>query len=251
MAIPSSATIKGLFARSGNRCAFSDCFVPLVEESNTVSGEVCHIKARSVGGPRYDKKQTEKERNGAENLILLCARHHKIVDDDAGIYTEQVLHAMKKERESIGDISMTATIEKRAELLRDKLIINVQGALSVSEIHAQHVTIKSAGRVRTKISPPVDVVGGSSSHRTYLKYLIARYQEFAKEQKGREFKFAVIYKSIQREFKADWDWIPLSQFHEAVDFLQGKIDRTIIGRQQKKRGSTSYEDFEGYSMNRR
>jgi hypothetical protein len=98
---------------------------------------------------------------------------------------------------------------------------------------------------------PVDVVGGSSSHRAYLKYLITRYQEFAKTQKGRDYKFAVIYKSIQREFKTDWDWIPLSRFHEAVRFVQTRIDGTIVGRQQKKRGMASYEDFDSYLTNQR
>jgi len=43
--VPTRKTINGLFARSGNRCAYTECLVPLVEESNVVTGEVCHIKA--------------------------------------------------------------------------------------------------------------------------------------------------------------------------------------------------------------
>lgn len=41
---PTTKTIKCLFAASGNRCAFPGCDRPLV------TGEICHIRARSPGG---------------------------------------------------------------------------------------------------------------------------------------------------------------------------------------------------------
>ena len=181
--VPTSKTMKSLFARSGNRCAFPDCYVPLVEENDIVTGEVCHIKARNARGPRHDPSQTDEERNDSANLILLCARHHKIVDDDPVACSAPVLCAMKKERESVGEITITPAIARRAELLRQSLIIKVEGDLSVSAIHTQNLTIKSAGRVKLKTTFPADVIGGSSSHRAYLKYLIERYQDFAKAQK--------------------------------------------------------------------
>jgi hypothetical protein len=220
-----------------------------VEENGVITGEVCHIKARSAGGPRYDPTQTDTERNGSANLILLCSRHHKIVDDTPADHSVQILIAMKRERELIGDITITPSVARQAELLRQKLIINVQGDFSVSAIHAQNVTIKSVGRSKPKHAFPTDVVGGSSPHRNYLKYLIERYQQFAKAQNDREFRFPVVYQSIKREFKADWDRIPLSRFPDAVRFMQGKIDRTIVGRQQKKQGKPSYEVFDSYMAN--
>lgn len=244
--VPTSKTINGLFARSGNRCAYTGCLVPLVEESDVVTGEICHIKARSAGGPRYDPTQTDRERNDPANLILLCSRHHKIVDDTPAIHSVQILFAIKRERELIGDITITGSIARQAELLRQKLIINVQGDFSVSAIHAQNVTIKSVGRSKPKIAFPTDVVGGSSPHRAYLKYLIEKYQQFAKAQKDREFKFPVVYQSIKREFKADWNRIPLSRFQDAVRFMQSKVDHTIVGRGRKRQGDSSYEDFESY-----
>jgi hypothetical protein len=190
--VPTSKTIKSLFARSGNRCAFSNCFVPLVEENDIVTGEVCHIKARNARGPRYDPSQTDAERNDSANLILLCARHHKIVDDAPATHSVQILLAMKRERELVGEITITSAIARRAELLRKNFVINVRGDLSVPAIHAQNVTIKNAGHSKIKITLPDDVVGGSSPHRAYLKYLIDRYQQFAKAQKDREFKFSVV-----------------------------------------------------------
>lgn len=246
--VPTHAKII-LYARSDNRCAFPGCPMPLVEENDIVTGVVCHIKARRVGGPRYDSSQTDVERNDAANLILLCARHHKIVDDTPMEYTADRLFAIKKEHEMLG-IEVTPEIERRAGLLYGRQTVNVQGDLSAS-IHAQSVTIRSARRTKAKPVPTSDVVGGSSSHRTYLKYLIDRYQEFARAQKDREFKYPVVYQSIKNKFKADWDWIPLSRFQEVVKFMQAKIDGTIIGRQHKKQGKSSYEDFERYLLTHR
>jgi hypothetical protein len=53
---------------------------------NTVTAEICHIKAQSAGGPRYDPDQTDKERHGFDNLLLLCGDHHKVVDADPATY---------------------------------------------------------------------------------------------------------------------------------------------------------------------
>ncbi len=78
---PSQAVIKRLFTHSGNRCAFPKCTSPIVQKT-TIVGEICHIKAASPHGPRYDPEQTAEERHGYENLVLLCANHHTIIDDD-------------------------------------------------------------------------------------------------------------------------------------------------------------------------
>jgi hypothetical protein len=101
MAGPTVATIKRLFAVSGNRCAFPGCELPLVDEaSGNVLGEICHIKAKRPDGPRYDPEQTEEERHGFGNLVLLCPTHHAIVDGDAGKYTVEKLLRIKAEHEA-------------------------------------------------------------------------------------------------------------------------------------------------------
>ncbi len=101
MSAPTSATIKRLFAVSGNRCAFPGCNLPLVDlGSGTVLGEICHIKARSPEGPRYDPDQDEKERHAFENLLLLCPAHHKIVDDNPDEYTVEWLLETKAQHEA-------------------------------------------------------------------------------------------------------------------------------------------------------
>jgi hypothetical protein len=64
-------------------------------------GQVCHIKASSPGGPRYDASQTLEERDGYENLILMCAAHNKIIDDPgtSAAFTVEMIEGYKREHE--------------------------------------------------------------------------------------------------------------------------------------------------------
>jgi len=94
---PSSATTKKLFAMSGNKCAFTDCEVLLA--GNAVIGEICHIEADKPGGPRYNSAQTDEERQAYENLVLMCANHHKIIDSDPETFTVAWLRKIKKSHE--------------------------------------------------------------------------------------------------------------------------------------------------------
>ncbi|OHX06908.1 hypothetical protein BFV98_29980 [Micromonospora sp. WMMB235] len=65
-----------------------------------VTGEMAHIVAASRQGPRGRGVLTDDERNSAENLILLCERHHKIVDRRPRTYTVDVLTEMKRRHEA-------------------------------------------------------------------------------------------------------------------------------------------------------
>jgi hypothetical protein len=98
---PSRPTMKRLFALSGNLCAFPKCSTPLVDpQSRSIVGEICHIKGEKSGASRYDAGQTNEQRHGFDNLILLCNVHHKIIDDDDTTYTIERLIQMKQEHES-------------------------------------------------------------------------------------------------------------------------------------------------------
>lgn len=101
MKSPLASTVKRLFSVSGNQCAFPACDAPLVDEaSGKVTGQVCHIRARKPGGPRYDPNLSAGELHAFENLLLLCPTHHTVIDRDPAAYpTERVL-AMKADHEA-------------------------------------------------------------------------------------------------------------------------------------------------------
>jgi hypothetical protein len=96
-------TLKKLFVLSGNVCAFPRCPAPIYDtEENVITGEICHIKGKRPNGPRYDFLQTKEQRNGYENLILMCSPHNKIVDDPVlqDKYTVEVLTGYKQKHEA-------------------------------------------------------------------------------------------------------------------------------------------------------
>ena len=95
----SNDVMRLLYAHSGNRCAYPDCTNPIFEDDGQLTGECCHIKAFSPGGPRYDASQTDEERNGVDNLMLMCSRHHAIVDKNVDRYTVEVLQEYKQMHE--------------------------------------------------------------------------------------------------------------------------------------------------------
>jgi hypothetical protein len=70
---PSLVTVKRLFARSQNRCAFTGCDFPIVEESDTVTGIICHINARSPGGPMPGDSMRKKG-NPPQEARFACNR---------------------------------------------------------------------------------------------------------------------------------------------------------------------------------
>ena len=95
---PSQRVKVALFTLSGNECAFPNCIAPMFAD-DTIVGQICHIRAQSPGGPRYDPSLSAEEVHAIANLILLCGRHHKTVDDHPDEYTPNELLKMKIDHE--------------------------------------------------------------------------------------------------------------------------------------------------------
>jgi hypothetical protein len=251
MSEPSLTTLKRLFARSGNQCAFPGCILPITETTDTVTGVICHIHARNPNGPRYDSSQTDEDRHGFGNLILLCARHSKIIDTEVSTYSADELRRMKKEHEAKTEgVEICPATTRSAEALqrqygtiyniraRGPLIINSPGAVQES-----HVTIRT-GRPRVNVLPAAGTIGSAPDQRNYIQHLVSRYNEFASQQaRDRGYSHAAIYGRIKTQFKASWQHVPLSRFPELVTFLQQRIDATKLGRINRAKAIRNYSSF--------
>ena len=124
---PTVATVKRLFAVSGNRCAFPHCTNSLIDPaSGKVTGRICHIKARRPGGPRYDPNQTQDERHAFENLILMCPIHSDVVDSNPESYTVERLQEIKArhEAENVGGLEPSDDIARQ-------LLTNIESDIAV------------------------------------------------------------------------------------------------------------------------
>jgi len=165
---PSDTVIKRLFARSGNRCAYPKCTAEIVH-GETIVGEVCHIKAASPNGPRYDPRLTAADRHNYDNLILLCGNHHTVVDDDPEAFTVERLSKMKLEHEQRGTTLSDDEIVHGTRLLIDKSVtaVNQSGGITA---HTVHQTIN--------VHPPGAQTGGHADRQSIL----ARIRKFHRER---------------------------------------------------------------------
>jgi hypothetical protein len=248
---PRLRTVKRLFALSFNRCAFPDCEVPIIEDSGTVTGQICHIKAHRPNGPRYDVMQTDEDRHSFQNLILLCGRHSKIIDSEPWNYTVDGLAAMKASHEQHGVAELTEDDARRVDLLIGgyrSLHIRAGGHVMVGSpggVQTSNVVIKTANKAVT-LQAPTGSIASDLLRRNYSKHLIDRYNDFAKEQPKRTFQFFRIYKRIEKHFGAKWDLIPIERFEDLIAFLQAQIDASMIGSLNRSKGRSNYSTFAEY-----
>ncbi|MFD3511293.1 HNH endonuclease [Nocardia sp. NPDC058666] len=98
----SEKTRKILWIQAGGFCAIcrKQVITPGTETDDpSVFGEEAHIVARSEGGPRAGGL-AEDLINHHSNLILLCSKDHKRVDDQPNHFTVERLRRIKSEHEA-------------------------------------------------------------------------------------------------------------------------------------------------------
>ena len=86
--------------------------------------------------------------------------------------------------------------------------------------------------------------------KNYVSRLIKHYgdwKQFELNRTGEKFNWASFNKHLMNKYKVvGINHIPLSRFDEVVGYLQDRIDKTIFGKNQKKKGRRNYSTFEEY-----
>ena len=140
----SNATLKMLFAFSGNQCAHPECNTAIVASATEFSdpkviGQIAHIYAHSDGGPRSKQNLTESERCAFSNLLLLCPTHHVTADSQYETYPADMLLDWKTRHErkyqaklssSVADVGF-AELEITARALMSPSTIDGGGSLKM------------------------------------------------------------------------------------------------------------------------
>ena len=109
--------LKALLQKSGNRCAFPKCGEILLHEGEetddrVVLSKIAHIVAESSDGPRGNYSLPLEERNKESNLLLLCGKHHDIIDNIPQLYTVERLKQIKEDHETLIRNATGAAISK-------------------------------------------------------------------------------------------------------------------------------------------
>lgn len=100
----SQKTLKLLFAKSGNQCAYPGCSTRLVvdateQSKGQVIGEICHIYPHGKKGPRSQQHSKPEDIDNPENLILLCPTHHVLIDKQPESHAIENLQKWKRSHE--------------------------------------------------------------------------------------------------------------------------------------------------------
>lgn len=110
---PTRESLRELYLKSGNRCAFPGCKKSLFNSEGVFVGQICHIEAAEPGGERFNKKQTNEQRRAPANLVLMCYDHHVETDDVNKFPVAAMVHIKteheKKFSDVVGTMLMTVT----------------------------------------------------------------------------------------------------------------------------------------------
>ncbi len=161
MSIPPTE-LKRLFARSGNRCAFTDCHRLLIVDGGpgqppVTLGDVAHIVAASPAGPRGEVLMAPSDRNRYENLILLCNIHHQLIDAAPATFTPARLRGMKEAHERWVQQRLAAGVEDdpAVPLYRDDRLYStlLPVARMPTYVHSARSRFKTELEVQARLGP--------------------------------------------------------------------------------------------------
>ena len=97
------AAKRELYQRSACLCEFEGCAIPLfydlVSAHSVNNGAFAHIIPSSENGPRGDQDDGKYAIDDPENRILLCQKHHTLVDDNPKEFPAVRLRKMKYDHE--------------------------------------------------------------------------------------------------------------------------------------------------------
>jgi hypothetical protein len=158
----SEKTIKILFGRA-TRCAYPDCREMLIFEDRghlTVNVQIGHIRSGSPDGPRpfSDYNYPLELIDSEENLLLLCGKHHKPVDDHESIYQVDELLDWKRCQvaastgRELSEYQLTQIVQHLEQSLTEvKLTVRPVGVIHTG---FTQISIPLAGLVTTTVSTP-------------------------------------------------------------------------------------------------
>jgi hypothetical protein len=115
--------VWGIFAA---RCAM--CRNKVVWESGTggrsLTGEIAHIVGAKLDAAR-GRAAISVDRDDAENLLLLCRDHHKIIDDNEDEYPPERLHQIRSEYLAWLEGQLTQALPWSAGVISQYTYLNV------------------------------------------------------------------------------------------------------------------------------
>lgn len=124
---PSSEVTVRLWGRAAGRCEFPGCAEDLTRDSLTKRpgnfADRAHVYAIRQAGPRGREWGSVTVANRIENLMLLCLKHHRLVDRNVGDFSAAQLLSFKSEHERRVARATNFSINQRSHVLQVRAAI--------------------------------------------------------------------------------------------------------------------------------
>lgn len=218
---------------------------------------MCHIRARRKKGPRYDPTLSAKERDGFDNLILLCPTCHTLVDKDLKMYPSGALLQIKARHEQQGSVELTPTVTADALKIFARLherptasARNRSIAVSIGGDNHGPINITQKNDGGGKRGYPTNSIGADANLTNYIEYLCDLWVKYtAKIYTDEDQRWGIIGKAIKRKFrlrKRTRGDLSAERFWDLVRFLVDKLSSTPVGRKHIKNNSKLCRSFEEF-----
>ncbi len=165
-------------------------------------------------------------------------------DEARKVFLDGIDSVINRKRPPTASRQQPAAKKQRKTKLSQKIRGDNNTNIQAEQIH--NITIKTAGEKLPSIQPP-DVVGANVEMRAYIEYLVERYIDWRQEgiKRGidkRSFHPSMIHRDIKRDFGARTYLVPRGRFDDLVNYLQVRINDTIMGRNNPHRNYHSFEE---------
>lgn len=207
---------KRLYQECGSACS-------ICGEADVQTLEIHHIE----GDP---------SRHIEDQMLVLCASCHAKAER-GGLSKEALYEAKRSSRQA-----KSSSVGEHTPTLR---LVGSNNFAAGRDLNVGSVTIRtSRGSVRSPVMP--GTVAEHPNMANYLNYLVDRYNEFKKwdcERTGKPMKYPLIRVAYQKEMGCKVKDTPVEQFEAACAFLQRRIDNSVLGRIQRKKGLPTYSSY--------
>lgn len=129
-------------------------------------------------------------------------------------------------------------------------IYTIHATNNKNSVIGNNITINTPKKPNI-IKVPKDTIGSNTYMKNYVRHLIDRYHEFKKTEINAgngKMDYFFIYNAIKQEIGFKWDETPYERFKDLCEYLQKRIDNTILGRIHKRNGTKNYSTYEEYMI---
>lgn len=170
---PLRGTKRNLYMYTGNRCAFDEhCPELLILEDGTLNAEIAHIHGVKPSAARGTHDLTDEQLRSEDNLLLLCSKHHKVVDNKAleDEYPVERMQRMKEKHEARFRKGVDA-LEELADTTASEVITYPENTRAIGDPENQDA-------LNEQLNETIDFVNRVAllprSHREVLLHIAAR-----------------------------------------------------------------------------